>query len=63
MIKKRKKLTHEEKKLASRYISEEIKTKKYPPKQAIAIGISRARAKRRKNRRRKMIERIMSIYR
>jgi hypothetical protein len=30
--------------LASDFIAEEMRTKKYPRKQAIAIGISRARA-------------------
>jgi hypothetical protein len=56
-MKERKKLTKRQKKLASKYISEEMHVKKggkrkYPQKQAIAIGISRARkaTKKRKNR-------------
>lgn len=35
-------------KYASKFIAEEIKTKKYPTKQAVAIGLSRARAKAKK---------------
>jgi hypothetical protein len=42
--KTRHKLSGKSRKIASKYIAEEIKTKKYPLKQAIAIGISRARA-------------------
>jgi hypothetical protein len=38
------KLARRERELASRYIPEEIETRKYPRKQAVAIGISRARA-------------------
>jgi len=45
MKKKIKKLPKKAKKLVSKYISEEMKTGKYPHKQAIAIGISRARKK------------------
>ena len=37
MAKKKRKLTAKEKRLASRYIAEEIETEKYPRKQAIAI--------------------------
>jgi hypothetical protein len=40
---KYKKLSRKEQKLASKFIAEEIKTHKYKPKQAKAIGISRAR--------------------
>lgn len=29
--------------LSSRYIAEEMRTGKYPPKQAVAIGLSRTR--------------------
>ncbi len=43
--KSRKKLTRKGQRLASKYIAEEFETKKYKPKQAIAIGISRARTK------------------
>ena len=60
---KRKKLTAREKKLASRYIAEEIETGKYPRKQAIAIGISRAKAQAKKIRRSDEISRIMARYR
>ena len=60
--KKRKKLTNEERRLASRFIPEEIRTKQYPRKQAIAIGLSRARAATKKSKHRRMIERIMAMY-
>jgi hypothetical protein len=56
------KLTHAERKLASLYIPEEIKTKQYPRKTAIAIGISRAQADVRKTRRKRAIDRIMARY-
>ena len=49
-----------EQKLASRYIAEEIETGKYPRKQAIAIGISRAKTKVKKARHRPSIARIMA---
>lgn len=42
---KYKKLTKSEQKLASKYIAEELRTKKYGPGQAKAIGINRARQK------------------
>ena len=61
--KHRRKLTREERKLASRYIPEEIKTKQYPRTTAIAIGISRAQADVRKIRRKREIDRIMARYR
>jgi len=38
------KLTGRARVLASKYIAEEVVTSKYPRRQAIAIGISRARA-------------------
>ena len=60
--KKMKKLTRRERKLASRYIAEEIETEKYPHKQAIAIGISRAREQTKKTIRENEISRIMSRY-
>ena len=44
------KLTNQVQKLASKYIAEEIETGQYPRKQAIAIGISRAKAKIKKSR-------------
>ena len=37
------KLTGTARKLASKYIAEEIETRQYPRSQAVAIGISRAR--------------------
>lgn len=40
----RTKLAGKVRELASKYIAEEIETGKYPRKQAIAIGISRAKA-------------------
>ena len=44
------KLINRVQKLASKYIAEEIETGQYPRKQAIAIGISRAKAKIKKSR-------------
>ena len=41
--KKRRKLTPREQKLASKYIAQEFRTKKYKPKQSQAIGIARAK--------------------
>ena len=41
--KRYRKLTRRESKLAGRYIAEEKHTRKYKPKQAVAIGISRAK--------------------
>jgi hypothetical protein len=43
--KARSKLRGRARKLASKYIAEEMRTKKYPRKQSIAIGISRAKTK------------------
>ena len=43
-------------------IAEEIETEKYPRKQAIAIGISRARAATKKTSRRHSIAGIMKRY-
>ena len=43
--KKRTKLRGRVKTLASKFIAEEMRTRKYPQQQAIAIGISRAKAK------------------
>jgi hypothetical protein len=61
-----KKLTKKAKqqKLASKYISEEMHTGKYPQKQAIAIGLSRARrAFSKKSLHTSRIQRIMKKYR
>ena len=63
MTRKKRKLTSKEKKLASRYIAEEIETEKYPRKQAIAIGISRARATAKKTSHGHSIASIMARYR
>jgi hypothetical protein len=62
MIKKRKKLTREERRLASQFIPEEIETKKYSRTTAIAIGLSRARAQAKKDKRKQKIRRIMKRY-
>ena len=62
MAKKKRKLTAKEKRLASRYIAEEIETEKYPRKQAIAIGISRARAAAKKTSHGHSIASIMERY-
>jgi hypothetical protein len=62
MAKKKRKLTAKEKRLASQYISEEIETRKYPRKQAIAIGISRARAAAKKTSHNHSIASIMKRY-
>jgi len=59
---KKKKLTGRERDLASRYIAEEIETGKYPRKQALAIGISRARAASKKTTRSHSIASIMERY-
>lgn len=62
MPKKKRKLTDKEKKLASRYIAEEIETGKYPRKQALAIGISRAQAAAKKTSHKHSIASIMARY-
>jgi hypothetical protein len=41
---KKTKLVDKQQLLASKFIAEEFHTNKYPPKQAIAIGLSRTRA-------------------
>jgi hypothetical protein len=41
--KRRKRLTPRERELASRFIPQEHRTKKYSQEQAVAIGLSRAR--------------------
>lgn len=50
-------------KMASKFISEEVKTRKYSRKQAVAIGISRARAATGKSSRENRIAGIMKRYR
>ena len=62
MDKKKRKLTSKEKKLASQCIAEEIETEKYPRRQAIAIGISRARAAAKKTSHGHSIASIMKRY-
>ena len=51
--KKQPKLTGRTRVLADKYIAEEVATRKYPLAQARAIGISRARAKVKKERQKK----------
>ena len=60
--KKYPKLTPREKRLASKYIAEEVETGQYPCKQAIAIGISRAKAAAKGRSPKAKIERIMEKY-
>ena len=62
MLTKKKKLTHKEQKLASRFIAEEVRTRQYPREQAIAIGISRAKAQAKKTRHQDEIASIMAKY-
>ena len=63
MAKKKMKLSLAEKRLAPEFIAEEVRTGRYPRKQAIAIGISRAKAQAKKIRRSDEISRIMARYR
>ena len=58
-----KKLRGKTRELASKLIAATIRTHKYPRKQAIAIGISSARAKVKKTRRTSKIAAIMDRYR
>jgi hypothetical protein len=58
-----KKLRGKTRELASRFIAEEIRTRKYPREQAIAVGISRARSAVKKKRRCSKIAAIMERYR
>ena len=60
---KKTKLTGKTRKLAGKYIAEEMRTKKYPRAQAIAIGISRARAKSAGVKRDKKLAAIAKRYR
>jgi hypothetical protein len=60
---KRRKLTKKSRALASKYVAEEVRTGKYSREQAVAIGISRARAAVAETRRRARISAIMSRYR
>lgn len=57
------KLTGRPLELAGRFIAEEITTGKYPRKQAVAIGISRARSDSKKSRFGKDLQAILDKYR
>lgn len=59
---KRPKLQGRTKELASEYIAEEMRTRQYPRKQAIAIGISRAKAESKKVRTMNRIHNLLSKY-
>lgn len=63
MTEKKRKLTGKARTLASKFIAEEVETGKYPRKQAIAIGISRARAETTEERHRTKISGIMRRHR
>lgn len=62
VTKKPVKLRGKTKTLASKYIAEEMKTKQYPRKQAIAIGISRARAATKKATTIKRLQSLLKNY-
>ncbi len=61
--KKQPKLRGKARTLAGKYIAEEMRTKKYPRAQAIAIGISRARTQAKKNAHKKRIQAIIDRHR
>jgi hypothetical protein len=50
------------KSLASKFIAEEVHTDQYPRKQAIAIGISRARSKIKDDRQQQELRRLCLKY-
>ena len=56
------KLTGKTKQLASQFIAEEVHTHKYPRKQAIAIGISRARSKTKNDRKQQELSHLSLKY-
>jgi hypothetical protein len=58
----KKKLKGKARMLASKFIAEEIQTRKYPRSQAIAIGISRAKAKAKKESFQSRLETIIKKY-
>jgi hypothetical protein len=60
---KPRKLTGKTRSLAGKFIAEEVRTGRYSREQAVAIGISRARAAAAETRRRARISAIMSRYR
>lgn len=49
-------------KKASKFIAEEVRTRKYPRKQAVAIGLSRARAAVKKESVRRTLEDMLKKY-
>ena len=57
--KTRKKLTRRESELASRFIEQEFRTKKYGGPQAVAIGLSRARRQAEKERFDKIVDKYL----
>jgi hypothetical protein len=57
------KLTGKTRSLAGKFIAEEVRTGKYSREQAVAIGISRAKAAVAETRRRSRISAIMRRYR
>jgi hypothetical protein len=62
-VKKPKKLRGRTRELASKYVAEEVRTGKFPRRQAIAVGISRAREEARRRRRAGQVRDIMARYR
>jgi hypothetical protein len=61
-MKRKTKLQGKTKTLASKYIAEEMRTRKYPRKQAIAIGISRAKATTKKSATHKRLLEMLKKY-
>jgi hypothetical protein len=59
---KRSKLRGRTRDRASKYIAEEMRTRKYPRKQAIAIGISRARSEAKKTRTMTTLAKLIREY-
>jgi hypothetical protein len=57
------KLRGKTRELASEYIAEEVRTRKYPRVQAIAVGLSRARTASKSTSRKNKIAAIMERYR
>lgn len=60
--KNRKKLRGKARLLASKFIAEEMHSKKYPHSQAIAIGISRASSQVKKDARKKQLQAILDKH-
>ena len=61
--KKNPKLRGKAKTLASKYVAEEVSTRKYPLKQAVAIGISRARSEAKESRTVSRLKAMLKRYR